>query len=151
MKVRKSEYIKYSRFIVRKLHKSTCYGKGSMYEENVVAGLPDKGKAKEVLAALVKQKICLKKKKGHGWKYYLNMDRYDKIKEIIKENTNHEFDIVSNPEFLREGSAIRDFMVPDRIIIGYETDKAKQKIEKSLKCIKRALKSHLRWEKGIKN
>src|SRR3989338_2201525 len=86
MKVRKSEYIKYSRFIVRKLHKSTCYGKGSMYEENVVAGLLDKGIAKEVLAALVKQKICLKKKKGHGWKYYLNMERYDKIKEIIKES-----------------------------------------------------------------
>ena len=85
MKVHKSDYIKYSRFIVRKLHKSTCYGKGSMYEENVVAGLPDRGIAKEVLAALVKQNICGKKKKEHGWKYYLNMDRYDKIKEIIKE------------------------------------------------------------------
>ena len=88
MKVHKSDYIKYSRFIVRKLHKSTCYGKGSMYEENVVAGLPDGGIAKEVLAALVKQNICGKKKKKHGWKYYLNMDRYDKIKEIIKEKGN---------------------------------------------------------------
>ena len=85
MKMHKSDYIKYSRFIVRKLYKSTCYGKGSMYEENVAAGLPDKGIAKKVLAALVKQKICGKKKKEHGWKYYLNMDRYDKIKEIIKE------------------------------------------------------------------
>ena len=85
MKVRKSDYIKYSRFIVRKLHGSTCYGKGSMYEENAVAGLPDRGIAKEVLAALVKQNICCKKKKEHGWKYYLNMERYDKIKEIIKE------------------------------------------------------------------
>ena len=85
MKVHKSDYIKYSRFIVRKLYKSTCYGKGSMYEENVTAGLPDNEIAKEVLAALVKQKICCKKKKQHGWKYYLNIDRYDKIKEIIKE------------------------------------------------------------------
>ena len=85
MKVRKSDYIKYSRFMVRKLHKSTCYGKGSMYEENVAAGLPDREIAKEVLAALVKQSICCKKKKEHGWKYYLNMERYDKIKEIIKE------------------------------------------------------------------
>ena len=85
MKVRKSDYIKYSRFIVRKLHRSGCYGTGSMYEENVVAGLPDRKIAKEVLAALVKQNICCKKKKEHGWKYYLNMDRYDKIKEIIKE------------------------------------------------------------------
>ncbi|MEK6949110.1 MAG: hypothetical protein AABX34_02740 [Nanoarchaeota archaeon] len=85
MKVRKSDYIKYSRFMVRKLHKSTCYGKGSMYEENVAAGLPDREIAEEVLAALVKQSICCKKKKEHGWKYYLNMERYDKIKEIIKE------------------------------------------------------------------
>ena len=85
MKIRKSDYIKYSRFIVRKLHRSTCYGKGSMYEENVVAGLPDRGIVKEVLAALVKQNICGKKKKEHGWKYYLNMERYDKIREIIRE------------------------------------------------------------------
>ena len=85
MKVRKSDYIRYSRFIVRKLHRSTCYGKGSMYEENVVAGLPDRKIAKEVLAALVKQNICCKKKKEHGRKYYLNMERLDKIKEIIKE------------------------------------------------------------------
>ena len=85
MKVHKSDYIKHSRFIVRKLHRSACYGKGSMYEENVVAWLPDKGIAKEVLAALVKQKICGKKKKEHGWKYYLNMERLGKIKEIIKE------------------------------------------------------------------
>ena len=98
MKVRKSDYIKYSRFIVRKLHRSTCYGKGSMYEENVMSGLPDSKIAKEVLGALVKQKICGKKKKESnaselvrtrsqvtGWKYYLNMERLDKIKEIIKE------------------------------------------------------------------
>jgi|SRR3989344_4509886 len=88
MKVHKSDYIKYSRFIVRKLHRSTCYGKGSMYEENVIAGLPNRGIAKEVLSALVKQNICRKKKKEHGWKYYLNMERYDKVKEIIKEAGN---------------------------------------------------------------
>src|SRR3989338_1915814 len=85
MKVHKSDYIKYCRFIVRKLHKSTCYGAGSMYEQNAIAGLPNAGIAKKVLEALVKQRICCKKKKEHGWKYYLNMDRYDKIKEIIKE------------------------------------------------------------------
>ncbi len=85
VKIHKRDYIKYSRFIVRKLHKSTCYGKGSMYEENVTAGLPDRSIAKDVLNALVKQSICGKKKKEHGWKYYLNMERLDKIKEIIKE------------------------------------------------------------------
>ena len=85
MKVLKSDYIKNSRFIVRKLHRSCCYGTGSMYEDNVVKGLPDKGIAKKVLEALVKQKICLRKKKQHGWKYFLNMGRIDKIKQIIKE------------------------------------------------------------------
>jgi hypothetical protein len=85
MKIYKSIYIKYSRFIVKKLHKSTCYGTGSMYEDNVVKGLPDTSIAKKVLEALVKQNIACKKKKLNGWKYYLNMDRYDKIKEIIKE------------------------------------------------------------------
>lgn len=39
----------------------------------------------KILEALVKQRIICKKKKGHGWKYYLNMGRYNKIKEIIKE------------------------------------------------------------------
>jgi len=42
----------------------------------------------------------------------------DKVRELIRKNTPHDFGIVSNPEFLREGSAIKDFMNPDRIIIG---------------------------------
>ena len=68
MKIRKSDYIKYSRFLIKKLHKAGCYGIGSMYEENVVKGLPDKGIAKKVLEALTKQKICIRKKKEHGWR-----------------------------------------------------------------------------------
>jgi len=59
-----------------------------MYEENVTTGMPDKGIARKVLDALVKQRIVCKKKKEHGWKYYLNMERYDKIMEIIKERGN---------------------------------------------------------------
>ena len=50
----------------------------------------------------------------------------DKVKNIIKQtNPEANFDIVSNPEFLREGNAIEDFMRPDRVIVGYETKKAK--------------------------
>ncbi len=48
------------------------------------------------------------------------------IKEIINENKagDYAFSIVSNPEFLREGSAIEDFMRPNRIVIGVEDDQA---------------------------
>ena len=49
-----------------------------------------------------------------------------KIEEIIRAtNPNAQFDICSNPEFLREGAAIDDFLQPDRIVVGVRTDKAK--------------------------
>jgi len=49
-----------------------------------------------------------------------------KVAEILHQNRPElEFDVVSNPEFLREGSAIEDFMRPDRVVIGAETDRAR--------------------------
>jgi len=50
----------------------------------------------------------------------------ERIREIIKssQTTPRNFDVVSNPEFLREGSAIGDFMRPDRVVIGADSEQA---------------------------
>lgn len=87
VKVKKSEYIRISRTIVKKLFDLNCFGKGSVYIHVLKSAIPkeDLDKVDIVLEALIKQDVCCKKKKKHGWKYYLNMERYDKIKEIVKE------------------------------------------------------------------
>ena len=57
----------------------------------------------------------------------------DKVKEIVSSHTDIEFDVVSNPEFLREGFAVKDFMEPQRIIIGSKSERAKKLLSKLYK------------------
>ncbi|MCR5260266.1 MAG: UDP-glucose/GDP-mannose dehydrogenase family protein [Candidatus Gastranaerophilales bacterium] len=48
----------------------------------------------------------------------------EKLTEFIKQNTSCDFDVVSNPEFLKQGNAVEDFLSPDRVVIGSNSDKA---------------------------
>ncbi len=75
--------------------------------------------AKEIAIAMNEYKIVVNKSTvpvGTG----------EKVAEIISEYTNYDFDVVSNPEFLKQGAAVDDFLRPDRVVIGASSEKAKQ-------------------------
>jgi len=73
------------------------------------------------------------------------------LKKIISRYYDGEFHVVSNPEFLREGTAVQDFMKPDRIVIGCESAKAKKVMNELYKPIKaKKLYTDLRSSELIK-
>lgn len=70
-------------------------------------------------------------KNMNGYKVIINKSTVpigtgDVVTKIIQNNYDGEFDVVSNPEFLREGTAVSDFMTPDRIVVGTSSEKAEK-------------------------
>ena len=81
--------------------------------------------AKEISKSIDKFKIIITKST-------VPLTTGDEIEKIIsKKNSKNKFSVVSNPEFLREGEAIRDFIYPDRIVVG-SNDKKTNRIMKNL-------------------
>ena len=80
--------------------------------------------AKEISSSINKFKIIITKST-------VPVTTGDEIEKIIsKKNSKKKFSVVSNPEFLREGEAIRDFQFPDRIVIGTDSKKANKLMKK---------------------
>ena len=57
----------------------------------------------------------------------------DKVRATIAAHTTVEFDVVSNPEFLREGAAVNDFMKPERVVVGTRSERARKLMDKLYK------------------
>ena len=60
----------------------------------------------------------------------------EKVRAAIRAETGHPFSVCSNPEFLKEGAAIEDFMKPDRVVIGVDNEEAKEVMGS---CMRRSL------------
>ncbi len=77
------------------------------------------GAAKDISKLITEYKVIVNKST-------VPVGTADKVAAVFAENTDIEVDVVSNPEFLREGVAVDDFMKPDRVVIGTRSEKAKK-------------------------
>lgn len=98
----------------------------------ITVGTPDKGNGETDLSALeaVTRQIgsLMSDYKLIVEKSTVPVQTGERIKEIIRQNNGNRvpFDVASNPEFLREGAAVEDFMNPDRIVVGVENPRAEK-------------------------
>ncbi len=96
----------------------------------ICVGTPTKIKSNEADLKYIFQVVKDLKKNLNKYKIIVTKSTVpvttcDKIQKLLTTKTNKKlFDVVSNPEFLREGEAIRDFMYPDRIVVGTNSNKA---------------------------
>ena len=72
-----------------------------------------------------------------------------KVREYLKGKTTKKFSVVNNPEFLKEGSAVEDFMKPERIIIGASENEAAQIVEELYEPFNRQAKRTIRMSTGV--
>ncbi len=94
----------------------------------ICVGTPSKKKTNDVDLSYVFNAVKevvkhIKNKKILITKSTVPLGTGDKIENFLKKKKKHNIDVISNPEFLREGEAIRDFRYPDRIVIGSNNKK----------------------------
>ena len=77
------------------------------------------GAAKDISGLVTEYKVIVNKST-------VPVGTADKVQAVFREHTDVEIDVVSNPEFLREGVAVDDFMKPDRVVIGTTSERAKK-------------------------
>src|ERR1700743_1952387 len=77
------------------------------------------GAAKDIAKLITEYKVIVTKST-------VPVGTADKVTAVLKANTDVPFAVVSNPEFLREGVAVEDFMKPDRVVVGTMDEKARQ-------------------------
>lgn len=127
----------------RRLHFSTKIEKGIDHGEAIFLALPtpedEDGSADLSYVLGVANQIgkLMKDYKIVVSKSTVPVGTGDRVKAALKAKTNVPFDVVSNPEFLREGFAVEDFMKPDRIVVGLESERAKNAIESLYKTFVR--------------